>query len=290
MGGIDRRKFLEIAGVSLGTVLAGSSKHASASTANSKKWGHSYSMLNDSTRCVGCRACQTACKVYHNLGHTGDNPLYDKPLDLNSRNLTLIKLHQEGSKTTFVKRQCNHCIKPSCASACPVGALKKEDNGIVSYNKDLCIGCRYCQIACTYQIPTFEFEKALPKIWKCDFCPEKTAKGELPECARVCPAGAITFGTRDEMLKEAYSRIEKNPGKYIKHVYGEKEIGGTSVLYLSSVPFEKIGLPDFPEKPMPDLPEKIQHGLFYYFIPPVALFATMGLIKMASKNSPKEGV
>jgi len=284
---INRRNFLKISAVTAGTLI-GSSKKISASE-GMDNFAHTYSMLNDSTKCIGCRACQSACKDYRMLPAAGSDKRYDMPLDLNAKNHTLIKLYKEEESASFVKLQCMHCNDPGCVSACPVSALIKQVNGVVTYDKDKCIGCRYCMIACPFDVPTFEYDKTFPVIMKCDFCKDLLAEGKVTECARVCPTGAIVFGTREEMLKEARKRIDSDPDKYINHIYGEKEVGGTSVFYLSSVPFEKLGLQTLDTEPLPDMSEGIQHGIFKYFIPPVALYGALGIYSLISRKKDHTG-
>ncbi len=271
---VNRRDFLKISTLTVGglavstkSVLAGSKKD---------KFENNFAMLNDSTKCTGCRACQTECKTYKKL--EPDKPNYPKELD--AKNLTLIKMHKDKGKMTFVKRQCMHCNIPGCVSACPVSALAKQKNGIVNYDKNKCIGCRYCMVACPFGVPAFEYDKAAPQIVKCDFCEDQTTIGKSTKCASVCPVGAITYGTRKEMILEAKKRIKNSPGKYVNHIYGEKELGGTSVLYISPVKFEDLGFRVLEEKSPVETSEAIQHGVFKFFIPPVALFGALGLVKI----------
>jgi len=284
---INRRNFLKISAITAGTLMGGSKKLSASE--GKDNFAHTYSMLNDSARCIGCRACQSACKNSKGFEATGEDKRYDMPLDLNSRNHTLIKLYQGKKEKSFVKIQCMHCNDPGCVSACPVSALIKQVNGVVTYDKDKCIGCRYCMIACPFDVPTFEYDKPFPEIMKCDFCKDYLAEGKPTECARVCPTGAIVFGTREEMLKLARKRIAAEPDKYVNHIYGEKEVGGTSVLYLSSVPFEKLGLQTLETDAVPDLAEGIQHGIFKYFIPPVALYGALGIYSLISKKKDQTG-
>jgi Fe-S-cluster-containing dehydrogenase component len=139
---------------------------------------------------------------------------------------------------------CMHCEDPSCVSACTVGALKKGEKGIVTYDEDRCIGCRYCMYACPFEVPNYEWEKQLPLIVKCDLCISRLGEGESePACAATCPTDAIIFGKKGDMLAQAHQRIETSPGKYINHVYGETENGGTATYYVSPVPFEELGFP-----------------------------------------------
>ena len=192
-----------------------------------------YAMLIDLTRCRGCKACVVACKEQNELPADG-------PDQLSSHTWTAVQ-NQQG---TFVRRQCMHCLDPTCVSVCPVGALQKHASGPVTYDEDRCMGCRYCMVACPFQVPKYEWESALPRVQKCIFCAEKRLKyGQQPACAQVCPTGATTFGQRQAIIREAKSRIETHPNRYIDHVYGIREAGGTSMIYLSSVPFEQLGFP-----------------------------------------------
>jgi formate dehydrogenase iron-sulfur subunit len=141
----------------------------------------------------------------------------------------------------FNKTQCMHCEHPACVEACIVGALEKQPDGPVTYDDHKCIGCRYCQVACPFGIPNFEWDKPMPWIRKCTFCADRQAAGLRPACVTTCPTGALVSGDREVLLAEARQRIASSPGKYVDHIYGEKEVGGTSWLYLSPVPFEKLG-------------------------------------------------
>jgi len=151
-----------------------------------------------------------------------------------------------------VRRLCMHCLDPTCVSVCPVGALAKTPEGPVVYDSTRCIGCRYCIMACPFDVPKYQWDRALPVVGKCVLCVDRVRKGLATACATACPTGATAFGERDDLLREARSRIEASPGAYVDHVYGEEEAGGTSVLMLSSVPFERLGLKtDLPRQPLP---------------------------------------
>jgi formate dehydrogenase iron-sulfur subunit len=138
---------------------------------------------------------------------------------------------------------CMHCLDPSCVSACTVGALQQNEDGIVVYDDERCIGCRYCMYACPFAVPHFEWEQRLALIVKCDMCVERLPASGQPACAATCPTQAIRFGPRESMLAEANARIAQQPDRYIDHVYGENENGGTSTFYVSPVPFEDLGFP-----------------------------------------------
>ena len=284
---VNRRDFLKFGALTIGGSLLGNS----AAHAMNDKYADYLAMLNDCTLCIGCRGCQSACKESHGLEHTGDDPRYEMPLDLNARNYTLIELYRKSEdEYTFIKRQCLHCNEPSCVSVCPVAAFTKRKDGVVAYDENKCIGCRYCQVACPFDAPTFEYDKAAPKVQKCDFCKDIRLKdGKPPVCASVCPRGAIKFGKRGELLEEAKKRIKENPDRYNTHVYGETEIAGTSVLYLApkGIEFTELGLRSWGKEPPGELAESIQHGIFKYWIPPVALYGALGFAayKMGKKDT-----
>jgi len=204
-------------------------------------------VLIDLTRCIGCRGCQIACKEWNErkATHTVMDGDYTNPKALSSNCYTRIRFHEQEKSGapvwSFVKNQCLHCKEPACASACPVGALKKTPDGPVTYTFDRCFGCRYCMVACPFEIPKYEWESVVPWVQKCSFCSERIKAGEKPACVKVCPTGTMFYGGRDEVLDEARKRISGAPGKYVNHIYGEKEAGGTSWLYISDVPFGEIG-------------------------------------------------
>jgi formate dehydrogenase iron-sulfur subunit len=159
----------------------------------------------------------------------------------------------EEHNDKFVRRMCQHCEDPACVSACLVGALKKSELGPVVYDAAKCMGCRYCMVACPYMVPKYEWSKLAPYVKKCDMCYDRLKAGKATVCSEVCPTGATLFGDRDELLLEAHKRIIENPG-YVRHIYGETELGGSSVLYLTDVPFEKLGFMVPPNRePMPAL-------------------------------------
>ena len=238
-------------------------------------------LLYDATLCIGCKTCMVACNEANGLpADTTGSPakLYHKPIDLSEKAKTVIKLYAQDGEQSFVKAQCMHCVDPACASACMLGALKKREFGIVTYDPDLCVGCRYCEVACPFNVPKFEWSSAAPKIVKCELCKERLAAGKEPACTEVCPRHAVIFGQRTDLLDEAHRRLHDTPDRYVQKVYGEADGGGTQVLYLSHVPFEKVGFPALGEEPAPSLARSIQHGVYRGFIAPLALYAALGAV------------
>jgi formate dehydrogenase iron-sulfur subunit len=202
-------------------------------------------LLIDLKRCIGCRGCVAACKEAHGL------PGGDADVELSATALTAML---DVSDDLHVRKLCMHCRTPSCVSVCPVGALQKTALGPVTYDGRRCLGCRYCMVACPWSVPRYQWNAAAPLVKKCDLCVDRLQRGEVPACVEVCPAEATVTGTRQELLAEAHRRLAEDPEGYVQHVYGETEAGGTSVLFLSPVPFESLGLPgDLGSEPLPAL-------------------------------------
>ncbi|MBI2425769.1 MAG: 4Fe-4S dicluster domain-containing protein [Candidatus Hydrogenedentes bacterium] len=175
-------------------------------------------------------------------------------MDANS--FTVVNRFGEGDAATYVKRQCMHCVDPACVSACPVKAFVKPAEGAVTYNEDLCMGCRYCMVACPFDVPAYEYDNPLsPRVRKCTMCFERfESGGAAPACASICPQEAITYGKREDLLALARQKFQNAPGEYVDHIYGEREAGGTNWLYISKKPFEELGFNcGLGDKPYPDL-------------------------------------
>lgn len=242
---MERRKFiglLAVAGASLAAVpaTAGGPHHFTG-------YPDSFGVLFDSTKCIGCRKCEAACNKVNEL------PAQPKPFDdltvletkrrTHHDTYTVVNKYEVGAKPVYRKQQCNHCLEPACASACFVGAFNKDKTGAVNYDASKCVGCRYCMIACPFEVPTYEYHDPItPRVRKCTLCQPRISEGKLPGCVEACPKGALVFGRREDMIAIARERMGKHPDRYIKHIYGEHEMGGTSWLYISGVPFEQIGM------------------------------------------------
>ena len=211
----------------------------------------SKALLYDATVCIGCKQCEQACADKNKLR-------YDDTVAAESRQSEhkYTVLLTKGDK--FMRRLCMNCQEPACASVCPVGALRKTELGPVTYDENKCMGCRYCMVACPFGVPKYEWGKVLPKVQKCTMCADRVAAGKQTACADICPTGATKFGDRDELIQEAQRRIRENPGRYVNHIYGLTEVGGTSVLLLSSVPFEEFGYrADLSKDPLPILTYRV---------------------------------
>ncbi len=216
----------------------------------------SKGVLVDLTKCIGCGSCTVACKMYNeNKWIEERQPTSGIEATLADENWTVIKTvkaEKEGKAVwRYVKEQCLHCIDPACASACFAKAFQKTPEGPVVYYPDLCVGCRYCMVACPFSVPKYEWEKSLPYVTKCMMCSSRVQEGQSPACVSVCPTNALTFGDRDTLLEQAHTTLA-NDDNYVQHVYGEKEVGGTEWLYISDIPFKALGFKtDLTEKPLP---------------------------------------
>jgi Fe-S-cluster-containing dehydrogenase component len=270
-------------------------------------------MLFDATLCVGCRACQSACKAANKLPTDtvqANGGVYDAPSDLNGTTKNVIKQLEADGQPVYMKQQCMHCVDPSCVSVCMMGALHKEGEGkrdmggekkgtgIVLWDKGLCVGCRYCQIGCAFNVPRFEWYSALPSIVKCELCRNRAdpAKGGLlavanPACCEVCPREAVIYGKREELLAEAKRRLAADPKRYNGKVFGEKDGGGTQVLYLApaNVTFKQLGLPDLTEESSAHFSESVSHAPYVHGLTPIALYAAMAFVINRNKKKEEAG-
>ncbi len=248
--GIDRRGFLKhLAGIGSAAVVGNTTK----ALAQEEFTGYPdrFGVLVDLTVCIGCRRCEWACKEVNKLPNKPiteyeDRSVFEQKRRTHADTFTVVNQFdnsRNSEKPIWVKKQCMHCDEPACASVCFVKAFTKSPEGAVVHNPSVCIGCRYCMAACPFDIPAYQYDDAFtPEVTKCTFCFDRISKeGGVPGCVEICPVEALTFGKRTELLDLAHEKIRNNSGKYVNHVYGEHEVGGTSWLYISPVPFDEVG-------------------------------------------------
>ena len=317
---MDRRQFLK-------GVLAGGAAAATCTPTIAEARGNltmppqAMGLLYDSTLCIGCKACVAACKESNHLppDYSSEGDVWDTPLDLSGKTKNIIKMYKHGTGLTkdsetdgyaFMKHSCLHCVDPSCVSACPVSAMRKDPaTGVVSYDEKDCIGCRYCIVACPFDVPRFQYDTPFPKIVKCELCNhlKEGDKFQYSACAQVCPTGATLYGPTAALKVEAQRRLSLKPGEatvyprgkvgsdntyagkvanYVPKIYGDKELGGTQVLKLSAVPFEKLGMRTLPERSFASVSETMQHTLYGYLITPAVVLG--GLVYVAKRNMREE--
>ena len=297
--GLSRRRFLKFAG--LGAAGAMTPKRLKGAPPSKDADPAAVSSLSgclvDTTLCIGCRKCEEACNRRNQLRRP-EIPFTDRTIFRRGRRpsenaFTVVNEYpgppspdQAWLRQTYVKAQCLHCLTPSCVSACIVGAMTRGRDGAVVYNPKVCIGCRYCMVACPFQVPAYEYADAVkPRVRKCEFCASfEKGTGANPACAAACPTEALVFGTRETLLVLAKDRIAKRPDRYVNHIYGETEAGGTSWLYLTGRPGVDIGLIDVPPESPALKTESIQHGIFRYGIIPFAFYGALGGIMWANQR------
>lgn len=278
-------------------------------------------MLFDSTLCVGCKACVSKCKEVNDMPAVidGDNTTWDSARDLSGDTLNVIKVYQQGNAKLkdseingfcFEKRSCMHCVDPGCVSVCPCTAMRHDKvTGIVTHHPDVCIGCRNCMVGCPYNVPQFQYNELFGQIQKCQMCNqagvERINKGQMTGCAEVCPTGATLFGSREALLAEAKRRMQLKPGEtynyprgdvrkpdsyhektvptYQQHIWGEKEAGGTNVMHITAVPFDKLGMPPLGERSAASIAETVQHSVYGFMALPALALA--GLTYTVRRNT-----
>jgi len=288
---MDRRTFLKIIGSGVAGATTGNLLTPGKTFARESLSGKDfYGILVDTTRCIGCRRCEKACAEVNGLpipdiSETTNETVLKSLRQTTDTQYTIINKYENGNGTIFVPRRCMHCNQPGCAAACLVKAMKKRPAGHVTWDSN-CIGCRLCMVSCPFDIPKFEYEKAIPRIQKCNLCWDRFNQGALPGCVEVCPTQALMFGSRKQILEEGKRRISANPDKYIDHIYGEYEVGGTSHLYLSAVPFEQIGFrKDLGIKPYPEYSSAYLNAIpVIATLTPLFMLAIIAALKMGKEN------
>ncbi|WP_312690817.1 hydrogenase 2 operon protein HybA [Kosakonia sp.] len=321
---MNRRNFLKAA--SGGALLVAGSSTSFAAAQNRPPIPGALGMLYDSTLCVGCQACVTRCQDINTpLRNPQGEQTWSNNDKLTPYTNNIIQVWRSGSGENkdrlqdgyaYIKKQCMHCVDANCVSVCPVQALKKDSKtGIVHYDASVCTGCRYCMVACPFDVPKYDYNNPFGELHKCQLCNQKGVerldKGGLPGCVEVCPAGAVIFGTREALLAEARKRLSLKPGtdylyprqtlnsadtyqhpvgSYYPHLYGEKEGGGTQVLVLTGVPYEVLGLPALDDLATGARSEHVQHTVYKGMMLPLAVLAGLtALVRRHTRNEHHEG-
>jgi Fe-S-cluster-containing dehydrogenase component len=274
-------KTLGIAGV---TLAAGKELHGKPIEGNKVEFS---AILYDSTRCVGCQTCESSCATANNLSESTDELIAGVTRKTDENRRTVINAYSTSKGEVYNKRQCMHCNEPACAAACLTQAMYKTKEGPVIWRGDKCMGCRYCMVSCPFDIPKFEYHSSNPKIQKCDQCFNRQKEGKIPACVENCPAEALVFGPRRDLIKEARRRIQENPDQYFDHIYGEHEAGGTGVLQLSPVPFNELGMnTSLQNSSYPELSKGFLYSVPTVFVLWPALL--LGIHEATKNKQPKE--
>jgi formate dehydrogenase iron-sulfur subunit len=237
---LHRRDFFRFIGATGLTLAVGKELDAAPKAKSDPEF---RGILYDAARCKGCRGCEYDCAEANGLPEPPPSKEIKGLRKTDDKHRTVVNEFKTSKGIVYAKTQCLHCNEPACAAACLTQAMTKTKDGPVIWRSDKCMGCRYCMVSCPFDIPKFEFHSANPKIEKCTMCYEsRLKKGELPACVENCPNEALMFGTRRELIQEARRRMFEKPDLYYDQIYGEREAGGTSWLYISPVPFNEIGL------------------------------------------------
>lgn len=277
---VGRRNFFKVIGVTGVSFALGKNIKASPVKGDSIEFS---GILYDSTRCAGCQTCESSC------AESNDLPAPDGVIQAgvirktDELHRTVVNAYNTSKGEVYIKKQCMHCNQPACTAACLTQAMFKTKEGAVIWRGEKCMGCRYCMVSCPFDVPKFEYHSANPKIEKCNMCYSRLSEGKIPACVENCPADALVFGTRRELIREARKRIGENPDQYVDHIYGEHEAGGTGFLYLAGVPFSELGMnTSLQSESYPDLSKG-----FLYSVPTIFVLwpAILLGIREATKKS-----
>ena len=284
---MDRRTFLKTGGVAAASAVAG--KPRRQDTQDPTEF---VGVLVDTTRCIGCRSCEIACGMAHDLDVPdveNDNAL-DAERTTSERQWTVVNRYHTDKGEVFVKKQCLHCWQPACAAACLTNAMNKTKEGPVVWRPNKCMGCRYCMVSCPFDIPKFEYHEWNPRIQKCTMCYGRLQEGKRPACVEACPTDGLMFGQKRELMEIARVRIYNHPGHYVHRIYGEHEVGGTGWLYLSAVPFDQLGFrTDLGTKPFPEYTREFLYAVpVVFFGLPTLLVGLRLMADRAEKNRNNE--
>lgn len=218
-------------------------------------------ILFDTSKCSACRGCQVACKCWNNLPSPIEKNAsrlhgsYQSPQDLNGDTRLIITFNEQeggekGVNWAFGRRSCQHCTDAPCARVCPGGAIHKDgQTGFVTVDESKCTGCKYCSMACPFDVPRYYGEH--DTINKCTGCVDRVNQGMEPACVATCQPNALRFGDRDEMVALAHERLEylKNRGYDDACIYGEDEMGGLHVIQVLKHGLEMHGQVESPQTP-----------------------------------------
>ena len=268
---MNRRDFLKVSGVA-GMALTGTGSEGSESSPSSPEFS---GVLVDTTRCIGCRACEKACAAKQGfpVPDAANDGALETPHKTSETSWTVVNRYDTTQGEVFVKTQCMHCWQPACTAACLTKAMNKTEEGPVIWRSSKCMGCRFCMVSCPFDIPKFEYHEWNPKIQKCDLCFDRLQEGKKPACVEACPTDALMFGMKRDLMEIARARIYNHPNRYVHKIYGEHEVGGTGWLYLSAVPFEEIGFrTDLGTTPYPEYTRDFLYGV------PLVLFGLPALL------------
>ncbi len=261
---MDRRCFLKTSGA-IGATLACGNARAATAAPDPEAAQEFVGVLVDTTRCIGCRACEVACGQANSMQvpDVENDGALEKVRTTSEKQWTVVNRFKTEKGDVFVKKQCLHCWQPACAAACLTNAMFKTKEGPVIWRADKCMGCRFCMVSCPFDIPKFEYNEWNPDIQKCTMCYGRIQAGQKPACVEACPADALMFGKKRDLMEIARVRIYNHPSKYVRHIYGEHEVGGTGWLYLSAVPFDQLGFrTDLGSTPYPEYTKE-----FLYSVP-----------------------
>ncbi len=277
--------FLSLGGISA-ALASGKKAYAEPKKVTKENATEFLGVLCDVSRCIGCRACEVACAKANKLEYM-PQPSRDHALEKHRKTSfeqrTVVNRYKTSKGIVYAKSQCMHCWQPACAAACLTNAMEKHQEGPVTWDGDKCMGCRYCMVACPFEIPKYEYESNNPRVQKCTMCWERVEKGKEPACVAACPVNALQFGLRSTIMETARARIYAHPDKYVHQIYGEKEVGGTSWVYISPVPFKEIGFrDDLGDTPYPEYTTGFLYGVPVVFL--VGPTLLLGLHQLSKRN------
>lgn len=277
---LGRRNFFRILSVTGASLALGNKLKAAPKSGTNIEFS---GVLYDSTRCVGCQTCESSCAEANGLPAPEGTPEAGTIRKTDEKHRTVVNAFKTSKGEAFLKKQCMHCNEPACTAACLTQAMYKTKEGPIIWRGEKCMGCRYCMVSCPFDIPKFEYHSSNPKIEKCNMCYTRLKDGKVPACVANCPAEALVFGTRRDLIKEARKRIIENPDKYFDQIYGEHEAGGTGFLYIAGVPFDELGLnTSLQSKSYPELSKG-----FLYSVPTIFVLwpAILLGIREATRNN-----